>query len=105
MRTPATPIRAGQSRSFVVWHTAYPLMNVIPGAGISGHVLTDEERRRGLGRVQRKVRRALLAGGQRTSDLMEWAYPGKRKRWHCWAVHRAAQRVAVVFARDRKGVI
>jgi hypothetical protein len=48
-------------------------------------------KRRGRGRVQIAVRRALIANPlAKTRDLLGWAYPrGERRHWHYWSVYRA----------------
>jgi hypothetical protein len=77
---------------------------------LSGHTLTDDHRRRRLGRVQRQVQRALIAAGGRgcrIRDLLSWAFPALTtwRDWHRSSVHRAARRVAAVLDRDARGVI
>ena len=65
--------------------------------------------RRGYGRVQRRIRQALIGYPDReftTSELAAWAYPllrGPLERKHRWAIVRAAKRVAIRVRRDRPG--
>jgi hypothetical protein len=59
-----------------------------------------------VGRVQRQVRRALVAAGGRplsTTDLLRWSYPHLRRFecWRCQAVRRAAPKYAVPVGRRR----
>lgn len=59
------------------------------------HVLTDDDRRRAVGRVQRQCRRALIACGQVTiRQLLEWAFPRAESYapWMRNSVHRAIKR-------------
>ena len=65
---------------------------------------------RGLGAVQRGIRRAFLANPDRvfhTTDLLPWAYPRLKefRRQHRWWIVVAAKRVAVRLGRDKHGVI
>ncbi len=55
------------------------------------------------GRIQRAVRRALIASDGRplkTRDLLRWAYPGtEHEFWHYKSIYRAAPRYAVKIDR------
>jgi hypothetical protein len=57
-----------------------------------------------LGRIQRQIRRALIAAGGmpvRTRELLRWCYPqAKQFEWrHRSSVHRAVHRFAVNLKR------
>ncbi len=74
------------------------------------HALTDEDRRRAIGRVQRQVRRAFIASAGeplRIGQLLRWCYPrqARFKRWHRNSVRRAARRFAQPIDRDSRGVV
>jgi hypothetical protein len=49
------------------------------------------------GRVGRQGRRGLIAnnGVATTSQLLEWAYPGERKRWHYAELRRALRGLGI----------
>src|SRR5690349_18907353 len=73
------------------------------GAGLSGYVLTDADRTKRLGKIQRQMRRCLIAAGTRgvrLKDVLAWT--GKKPRQ---SIHRAAKRVAVVIRKDGRGVV
>jgi hypothetical protein len=63
----------------------------------------------GLGRIQKRIRRAFLAHPDRlyrTVELVRWAYPrltGEIEDWHRGNICRAAETVAVRVRRDRPG--
>jgi hypothetical protein len=69
-------------------------------------VIADKFR---IGRVQRQVRRALIAKGAPVSiqDLLAWCYPAAKQhpRWHRTNVHRALPRWAISLGRipNRRG--
>jgi hypothetical protein len=68
-----------------------------PNRSISEHMRLIADNR--MGRVQRQVKRALIAlGSARIQDLLEWAYPQLTSYlpWHRTNVHRAASKVAEV---------
>ena len=61
-----------------------------------------------VGRVERQVRRAFIAGKGRpltTIDLMRWAFPRatRYEPWRYWSVHRAAKKFAIKVRRWDKG--
>jgi len=63
-------------------------------------VIADKYR---VGRIQRQVRRALVAKSSPVSiqDLLEWCYPATKQhpRWHRTNVHRALPRWAISLER------
>jgi hypothetical protein len=69
------------------------------------HVLTVEDRRHRIGRVQRQCRRALIARGRVTiRDLLAWAFPRAPiyLPWMRTSVHRAIKKFGVPVRPTRK---
>jgi hypothetical protein len=77
-----------------------------PRSSLSGYTLTNADRRRRLGRVQRQIRRALIGLGRplRIRDLLKWVYPHvvEFQSWHRTNIHRAITRVARPVGKTRK---
>jgi len=75
----------------------------------SDHKTSNRGDMKGLGRIQRRIRLALVGYPHReftTAELAEWAYPmleGSIERKHRWAIDRAAGRVGRRVRRDRPG--
>lgn len=70
----------------------------------SGYIITNADRRRRLGRLQRQCRRSLIAlGSVRIKDLLAWCYPHalEFQPWHRTNVHRAIVRVARPVGKTR----
>ena len=59
-------------------------------------------RRPRVGRVERQVRRCLIAGGDVVpfSDLIAWSYAGGRRPWR-WTIYKALKRFGVNIGRGR----
>jgi hypothetical protein len=75
-----------------------------PASPLSGHVLTNGDRTKRLGRVQLQCRRALIALSRvRIKDLLGWCYPHaiEFKHWHRKSIHRAITRVAKPLGKTR----
>jgi hypothetical protein len=58
-----------------------------------------------IGRVQRQVRRALVANNCKPlsiGELLAWCYPAAsgHPRWHRWSIHRALPKFAVPLGRN-----
>src|SRR5690242_320687 len=68
--------------------------------------LTVADRSHKVGRIQKQIRRCLIALGRPVTirDLLEWCYPraDEFKRWHRTNVHRAAPKFAVPIGPTRK---
>jgi hypothetical protein len=73
------------------------LPRVAQRASLSAHMRLIADKR--IGRIQRQVRRCLIAlGSARIRDLLKWCYPSalEFQPWHRTNIHRAAHRVAEV---------
>jgi hypothetical protein len=76
-----------------------------PASPLSGHVLTNGDRTKRLGRIQLQCRRALIALSRvRIGDLLEWAYPHATefKHWHRKSIHRAIIKVGIPVGKTRE---
>jgi hypothetical protein len=68
-----------------------------PNGSLSEHMRLIADKR--IGRVQRQIRRCLIAlGSARIRDLLKWCYPSalEFQPWHRTNIHRAASKVAAV---------
>ena len=73
------------------------VQNRPPHASVRDHLRRIADKR--IGRVQRQVRRCLIAlGSARIRDLLKWCYPSvlEFQPWHRTNIHRAANKVAEV---------
>ena len=76
-----------------------------PKRSRSGYIITNADRRRRLGRLQRQIFRALIALSRvRIKDLLAWCYPSaiEFQPWHRTNIHRAITRVARPVGKSRK---
>jgi hypothetical protein len=67
-------------------------------ASVSGYTLTNDDRRKRLGHVQRRLRRALIGLNRpvQIRELLPLCYP-RAQRFEAWmrnSIHRAAKRIA-----------
>jgi hypothetical protein len=77
-----------------------------PASPRSGYVLTDQDRRKRVGRVQRQIRRCLIALGRpvKIRDLLKWCYPHvtEFQPWMRTHIHATIKRVAKPIGKTRE---
>jgi hypothetical protein len=71
--------------------------------------MTEVMAKNRIGRVQRAVRRALIAAERPvcTGEIMRWAFPrlDRYEPWRYWSVHRAASKFAIRLGKQGGSII